>query len=288
MKIAYLVLCHKNQEQVTKLIETLSDDNIDFFIHIDKKAIDFTLEKRNNIHILPFEKRIDVQWATKSMIDATIELIHFMLEYEKKYDYVFLISGQDFPIKTNAEIQKYLTENFGFNFIEILPHTNKLWKRYKKRNDLYYPRWMQKPSKIIKVVKKIYIYLSGGYNRTFRLFIRKNNVGINYEFGSQWWCLTYECLLWIINYIDSHRSVLDFFNNALTPDECLFQTVFMCSPYNKYQHDKLTYIEWDKNKNHPRIFTKNDYELLRTSNYLFARKFDSNIDKTIIILLSKI
>ena len=86
MDIAYLILCHKNQNQVTKLINTLSNDNVDFYVHIDKKAKDFVLNENNHIFILPNEKRIDVQWATKSMVVATIELIQFMLENKKRYD----------------------------------------------------------------------------------------------------------------------------------------------------------------------------------------------------------
>lgn len=287
MDIAYLILCHKNQNQVTKLINTLSNDNVDFYIHIDKKAKDFVLNENNHIFILPNEKRIDVQWATKSMVVATIELIQFMLENKKRYDYVFLISGQDFPIKTAAEIEKYLIENFGYNFIEVISHTNKLYKRYRKRNDLYYPLWLQKTSTLIKLIKKVYIYLSGGYNHTIKIIKRKNTTNLTFEFGSQWWCLTYDCLVWIFNYIDAHKNVLEFFEYSLTPDECLFQTVFMISPYKEQRGDKLTYLEWAQNKNNPRIFTKEDYSLLKSSNCLFARKFDYATDEEITEMLFK-
>lgn len=285
MKIAYLILCHKNPNQVQILIDKLNSRNTDFYIHIDKKSKEFDLNKKNNIFILPPERRIDVRWATSSMVSATMELIHFMLEHNKVYDYIFLISGQDFPIKTNEEIEKYLTDNLGFNFIEVLPHTHKLYKRYKKRNELYYPRWMQKSSVCAKVLKKLYILLSGGYMHTFVIFKRTNIENITFEFGSQWWCLTYECLLWIANYIDNNQKILKFFENSLTPDECIFQTAFMQSPYKENIHNNITYLEWAENKNNPRVFTAEDYCLLKSSDCLFARKFDIEADKEIIKLL---
>lgn len=287
MNIAYLILCHKNPKQVQMLVNTLKAKHTDFYIHVDKKTNDFTLLESNNVFLLPYDRCVDVKWATKSMVVATMELIHFMLEHKKEYDYVFLISGQDFPIKTSEEIEKYLIDNHGCNFIEVLSHSDNMYKRYKKRNDLYYPTWMQDSKVLKKIIKKLYIYLSGGYKYTFRPFRRKNTTGLSFEFGSQWWCLTYDCLKWIANYIDKHKILMDFFEYALTPDECLFQTVFMHSPFKYTQHDKITYLEWSENKNNPRILKSKDYNLLKQSDCLFARKFDIDIDETIVKLLIK-
>lgn len=37
IKIAYIVLCHKNAGQINKMIKKLDSKNCDFFLHIDKK-----------------------------------------------------------------------------------------------------------------------------------------------------------------------------------------------------------------------------------------------------------
>lgn len=39
MNIAYLILSHKNQTQIELLIDTLSNENVDCFVHIDKSRI---------------------------------------------------------------------------------------------------------------------------------------------------------------------------------------------------------------------------------------------------------
>ena len=36
IKIAYIVLCHKNAGQINKMIKKLDSKNCDFFLHIDK------------------------------------------------------------------------------------------------------------------------------------------------------------------------------------------------------------------------------------------------------------
>ena len=78
---------------------------------------------------------------------------------------------------------------------------------------------------------------------------------------------------------------MDFFEYSLTPDECLFQTVFMHSPFKDTQRDKITYLEWAENKNNPRVLKTEDYNLLKKSDCLLARKFDFDIDSKIFELL---
>lgn len=50
MKIAILILCHKNPKQINLLLDKLNHQDIDCYIHIDKKA-DFAnkITKRSNI-----------------------------------------------------------------------------------------------------------------------------------------------------------------------------------------------------------------------------------------------
>lgn len=38
MKIAILILCHKNPKQINLLLDKLNHQDIDCYIHIDKKA----------------------------------------------------------------------------------------------------------------------------------------------------------------------------------------------------------------------------------------------------------
>lgn len=287
MRIAYLILCHKNPKQVEKLIQQLDDGNCDFFLHIDKKVdispYQFTLK---NIYYVPDSKRVDIKWASVEMVYATLLLMDLVRETHIKYDYISLLSGQDFPIKSNVEIQSYLQDNKGFNFIEIVPRSDWRYKRYLKRNLLYYPKWMYSESRITKVLKRLYVLLTGGNNYTFSVFYRKNNLATDFEFGSQWWCFTYDCFCWILDYIKGNPQFLRFYKNAMTADESFFQTVFMVSPYKNERMDKITYLEMGNN--HPKVFTEDDYELLMNGrSELFARKFDDNVNSVIMSKIGK-
>lgn len=59
----------------------------------------------------------------------------------------------------------------------------------------------------------------------------------------------------------------------------------MNSNYKDTREDKLTFVDWNGQVNHPRTFTINDYDKLINSSYLMARKFDENIDDNIIKML---
>lgn len=289
MKIAYIVLCHKNLDQTNQLINQLDNGLCDFYVHIDKKCATFNFDS-SNVFLVPDHDRIDVKWAHVSMVYATLNAMKLVKATSREYDYVFLLSGQDFPIKSNDEIQAFLNQNKGSNFIEVLDHSSEDYLRYLKRNTLKYSECLMGRAFLPKALKKILIILTGGQNRTFSAFKRKNTTGVDFEFGSQWWAITYECFNWILNYAEEHKELLEYYKNCLTPDESFFQTIFMLSPYKDTKKDFLTYLEWDKNNNNPRILLENDIEMLiNLKDKIFARKFDETVDqKAIMDLKNKI
>ena len=48
--MAYAIQCHKNIDQVNRLIKVLKSDDIDLFIHVDKKSNikDKIIKDKNN------------------------------------------------------------------------------------------------------------------------------------------------------------------------------------------------------------------------------------------------
>ena len=127
MKIAFLILCHKNPVQINYLIDTLDDKDVDFYLHIDKKSnIINEIKKKDNIYFLDKSKRLDIKWGQSQMIHATVNLIECALNNNIKYDYFWFLSGQDFPIKSISYIKDFLEKNKERNYIEIMSKNNQL------------------------------------------------------------------------------------------------------------------------------------------------------------------
>src|SRR5690554_4527610 len=114
---AYLIQCHKDAGQVNRLIDTLSHKDVHFYIHVDLKA-DISPQIKTGPSVFLIRERIDVQWGTISQVHATLALLNAAMNSGVAYDYLSLISGQDYPIKSSSYILDFLEQNAGREFLE--------------------------------------------------------------------------------------------------------------------------------------------------------------------------
>ena len=134
MKVAFLMQCHKNPEQINLLLEALNHPMVDVFVHVDKKsqAIKDKITQRAGVYILPEQQCVDVQWAQYSQVEATLQLLRAAVI--GGYSHYWLISGQDYPLRPMDNILDFLEANQEANFIECSQI-----KPFNKRNDVYFP-----------------------------------------------------------------------------------------------------------------------------------------------------
>ena len=132
MKIAYVILAHKLPEQLVRLVKKLYTDNTSFLIHIDKKTdketfkrMEEPLREYKNVHFL---KQYVVRWGTFSQVQATLEGVRMALDTRLEFDYMVLLTGQDYPIKSNEYIQKFFEESNGKSYLEYFSLPNEIWK----------------------------------------------------------------------------------------------------------------------------------------------------------------
>ena len=128
--------------------------------------------------------------------------------------------------------------------------------------------------------------------------------------GSQWWTLTHDCIGYVLEYVHAHKAFVRFYRTTHAPDEGFFQTIVMNSEfatraanYDTYQAWRkeaepwrpvsleaesarklpdslfnLRYVDWSEEfsgkREAPAILDEQDFDALRASDCLFARKFD--------------
>lgn len=283
MRIAYLIQCHKNAEQVNLLVAALDDAQSDFYIHVDKKSdIQREIAQAKNVYLVSDENRIDVRWGQISQVEATLQLIKKVVDSREVYDYVWLMSGQDLPIKPKSYIRDFLMRNSGSNFISVVQPGSKAYQRYIKRNSIYYPHWLIDNRMPLRIAKKTYTLVTGGTYYTFNWAARKSPSEIQFHFGSSWWTLSYDCVCYILHYVCEHPEILEFFKHTVCPDESFFQTIVMNSPFKTTQKNNLTFVDWSEGKRNPKTFGVVDYNKLMSTEHLFARKFDLMLDPTVV------
>src|ERR1700733_4068868 len=118
MRVACIIMAHKEPQQIERLIKKFSRFPYDFYIHIDKKIdmgpFDY-LAAIPNVRFV--QKRIRVRWASYSFLHAVLQTFNEILGNVMKYDFISVMSGQDYPIKPVDQMFQTLENNSEKNFI---------------------------------------------------------------------------------------------------------------------------------------------------------------------------
>ena len=288
MKIAIAMLCHKNVEQINALLRAMAHDDIYFYIHVDKKSgINRETITGKNVYVLNKDSSVDIQWGGFGMIEATLRLIETISQATAKFDYIWLMSGQDWPLRSANEIVEYVEQHRGEDFIEILPSDESFERGYFKRNDLYYPTWMVSNELHIKIVKHLFWLATGGKKST-KIFKRKSKIE-KFYYGSQWWLLSSQTVNSMTQFLRSNKWFIDYFKNSLVPDESFFQTLYGMIDSVSEVKPAICFVNWKSNPNSPEVLTSDDMNRITEikRSYLVARKFDFCVDSSIVKIIKK-
>jgi hypothetical protein len=297
MKIAVLMLVHKNIEQVERLIKRLKHDDIDIFIHVDKKC-KFSPSDISDSKVIFTKKRFDVGLFEFSMVDAEMELIRTARQHGQ-YDYYLLLSGQCYPLMHIDNIYDFLSQQYPTPFIEIVPtdgskfekafkHVHIL-KRFKLTSYSFLRQYL--PPRAFLVLKNLPGGLVAIISSIKELFVKsprarlKKMKQLPYR-GPQWWILP-DVIIDDIYPLFENKKFCGIISDCFSCDETFFQTAIMMNPQRaKFilgeksdYRNKKTFTIFDGG--HPTILTEQNYEQLISSNMLFARKFDINVDSKI-------
>lgn len=271
MRVAHLIVTYTNPLQTERMIRAMQHPDFDFYIHVDKK-VDISshlfLESIPQVYLI--RNRTDVVWAGYNTIKATIRSVQEILEFGKKYDYIHLMSGQDYPIKSATQIHDFFVQNNGKEFLEF--------EHFDKWSDEAYPRIQQYHLTNYK--------FPGRYQFQWLLNrllpSRISPVEMEYFGSSMFWALTPLCLKYVIDFLGKNPKFQRFMRFTWGADEFLFQTLVLNSSFKKdVLNNNLLFLDRDKGAAHPNIMTTDHFTELVNSDKLFARKFDQAVDSVI-------
>jgi len=257
MNLTYIILAHNDPKHLARLISALSAENVNFVIHIDIRAqlSDFTihLNELDMQRITFIKKRCISDWGSFEIIQATLNSLRFVYNKLPSTDRVILMSGHDYPIKSNRYIFSYLKANP----LAI----------YLNYNKIPYNKWN-----------------IGGKAR-FPYYEKINEIMPIYT-GSQWFSIPNYALKIIFDFLKLNPNFIQYYRTVAIPDESFFQTLFLnCG--EKIIEDNLVnrnlhLIKWDYPYLHPRELQDKHFKLLKRTRFLFARKFSAQIPSQIL------
>jgi hypothetical protein len=273
MKIAYLMLFHKDPRLFKRSIETLSSEDCGFFVHIDCIG-------SNNI--LFCKQRIPVYWAEFSQIDATMLLVRQALASSANYDYFIFLQGSTYPLRSGGYIQRFLEKKRGWEFMNLVKMPAPGYP-LSKINTLRYPS--DKPVRrfAARALAKL-----GLAERDYRKYLR----GLEAYSGHACWALSRDACQYIAEFATSNPHVEQYFQGVFAPDESFFQTILGNSPLRSQIRKNLVYTDWSRsigdhpamlNEEHVKFFEAQEKVWVEdewgAGEMLFARKFsDDSLD----------
>ena len=286
MRLAYLVLAYNNPLQLKRLLQAISPGGHDIFLHIDSKS---PLNPRDfaGKNIFPLNKRIKVYWGGYSTLRAICHLIR-TAQSQSNYDRLVLLSGADYPVRSQAHITSFFAVNPDINFIDVV-RMHAPEKPHERLKHYHFEIGTSSNRFISKLVN----YFEYGIKRLG--FERDLPLAYNqYElyWGSVWWCITGNFANYLLNFIDANHEFTNFYRYTFIPEEMFIHTIIMNSPFRETVRPACTFTEWDNliKSYHPIQIQKRHISLLARdlldSSYgkykpLFARKFDDHSDDII-------
>lgn len=274
MRIAYVILAHQLPEQLVRLVRRLDTPSAMFLVHIDRRA-DEAVDRAVRAGLAGFDnvvflRRHALYWGGFGHVRATIEGLDELYRRALPFDYVALLTGQDYPIKPVSAIERTLAQTGGRSFMahDRLPGG---WVDGMERITHWH-------SRRIGVPRGWHLRLPLQRSLPLRL--------VPYGGSSYWW-LSREAVDYVRQFLAEQPGFYRFFRHVDIPDEIIFHTILMNSPLREtIVNDELRYVDWTRQPP-PAVFGANDLELLRRSPKLLARKFDLRVDSEILDLIDR-
>ena len=288
-KHAYLILAHNKMDQLALMLRALDDERNDFFLLLDckLKQVDekplFDAVRRGRLFLLP--DRIDVRWGQYSQVLARMRLLTAATS-EGSYDIYHNISGQDLPLKSQNEIHAFFDSRPAFEFLSL--NRPDRAKKYAHRCRFYYG-FLKAVGRPKNNFQKICIFTAA---RCQKLFLgvdrQKLNPDTVFMKGGAWFSISDSFARYIVSRAE---WVEEAFQETYCGDEMFTQTLL----YNSSFRDRLylpqegetrsmRLTDWTRGK--PYTFRSGDFDELIGSKLLFARKFDIDLDRELVLRLT--
>ncbi|MCE3076186.1 beta-1,6-N-acetylglucosaminyltransferase [Chryseobacterium gwangjuense] len=264
VKVAYFIMVHHKPNIFKALFQKIYTKDQYYLIHIDRKAkpevteeIQLYIVQFPNVYILD---SLNIVSGGFSMIQAELNAMEFLLNASLEWDYFINLSGEDYPLRSQPIIRKFLTTNNGRNYL------------------FYYDQNFCRPD-TLKRIQNHFTELA--YKISSFVYKREFMKGITPYIGGKWFIFTRDTCAFLTN----NKKVMDFedfYLHTFLPAESFFQTVLMNTSFNDIivNDDKRAVFEKSIFQN--KQDTLNFIESLKSSNQIFIRKINHKTDENIL------
>jgi len=284
---AYVILAHKQPAQLSRLIRTLSDGDSLFFVHIDRRAdikqFESLAEFGDTVQFVP---RVKTEWASFGLVEAVLNGLRAVRRSDKPVSHVVLLSGQDYPIKNNEYIRRFMEQAGNQSFIEYFALPNPA--KWKPNGGLYR---VNKYFMGLRTYQRYGAKAANFLSAMLPFLQRKAYNGMKAYAGSMWWIIDHNAMNYILDFVTRNPRYAAFHRFTFAADELFFHMILLNAKNDKLAsvivNTDKRFIKWSgKEAAHPETISREDIQQLVESDALFARKFDG-ADTEVLDLVDK-
>lgn len=280
MKIAHLIIAHKGPQQLARLLDALAHADVHCYVHLDQKtdAVPFDfLRHRPRVYFT--HARNAVSWGGYSQTQTTVDCLREILAQRQDYEFINVMSGQDYPLVPAAQVQAFLAGRRGESFLATEPPGGPWWQANRRRVSRYHFTEFSFPGRYL-------------LQQALNAMLPPRELPLDGPlYGGptgSWYTLSREAASYVVRFLDENTRLRRFAHLTWGSDEFLVPTVLLNSPLAAtVTNDNLRYIDWHAGGANPKVFTVNELSALHASGKLWARKFDAAVDVAVLDALDR-
>lgn len=293
-RIAYLVTSYRVPGQVLRLASVLRKGSPDaaIVVHHDDRHSRVDGVALQALEVRRVEPPSAAAWGEASQLAMVLRCLEWVQD-STDFDWVVLLSGQDYPIRPLAEIERSLAAADVDGFIETdrceRPALGAAIDEFAGR---YHFRWRRMPSGPLARVARA----GAKSGRLVRVRAMPSGTWIGLPalrspfgpnlvcyYGSDWFTLSRNAVEVVRRFARARKDVLRYYRRTLIPTESFVQTAVANDPSLRLSGDNRRYSVWDApHMTGPRPLGMQDLELMLASGGDFARKFDETVDRAVL------
>jgi hypothetical protein len=312
-RVCYYLQTHTRPAQVNRLVELIKAGSPDSVVLISHDAsrppLDVArLEAMPGVHVLIEPGG----YGDFSHLDRYFAAVDWLDAHGVEYDWLENLSGQDYPLRPIAEIERTLATTSVDGYLQYAPVFPEQappgadpgsgkplcgpWDaamRYHYRHWSFgqptraKQRWLR-PLMALDFVQP-WLRLSLAYAT---IGLRRRRTVFTDEFicyGGWFFCtLSAACVRYVRDFARDNPDVVAFFRTVQAPEEVFLQTVLVNSGKFCFEPDAKRYVDMTGSRNgHSRTLGTADLAAMLASGAHWARKFDPDHDKAVLTQLDR-
>ena len=267
MRQAILITAYRDLEQLKRLAD-LFDADFEIFIHLDRKCREdyAAIGRRQNVHLM---SRYNVEWGDFNHLQAIILLMAEAYAH-RDLEYFHLITGSDYPAMPLADFKAYCEQHKEDNYLEHFPLPHDEWGAEGGLNRIMY--WWLRPN----AHRTAGAWLTRKLNSLQRRLNLKRNFGYfggRLYGGGTYWSMSRKAMGVAMDYLQAHPGYLRRFRHTSIAEEVCLPTLWANSGI-ALTNNYMRYIDWGTDGANPQVLTEKDFDNIKASGALFARKME--------------